>query len=531
MLCKPTEFSQDREGFMRANRQSPFLHVLLIILLLSCFPFSNAIAGDSVSMKYLNNVYPEYPKVDYGAGAKRKLIQRGEYLAKMGDCIACHTYAAKKGKAFAGGLPIKTPFGTFYSPNITADKKTGIANWTDEDFITAMHDGINPKGQNYFPVFPYPYFNKISKQDLLAIKAYLFAIPKVNYTPPEDDVPFPFNWRFAQYGWKLLFFYPYKDDFEYKSKETPQWNRGRYIVDGLGHCAMCHSPLNMFGSAKRNQYLQGGFIEGFWAPDITGLGLLGASESDVVDVFAKAQLIHGAGPVKGPMAEVDHDSLSLLSQKDLKAIATYLKSIGPTNLHFGKSLEGRNAYDVGYKVFAERCSLCHINREAGAPILGDSPNWDMRLNEQGIDNLYKHAINGYNNMPPRGACVTCSPDEIKAAVDYILKESKPEQSEKERILRAQRHPEPTLADGRRIYYEVCSVCHAAGKLGAPITGDKAVWVPLIRKNVDVLYNNTIKGMGNMPTKCACTHCTNAEVMAAVKYMVQESKTSGDYSLW
>jgi cytochrome c5 len=116
-------------------------------------------------------------------------------------------------------------------------------------------------------------------------------------------------------------------------------------------------------------------------------------------------------------------------------------------------------------------------------------------------------------------------------VDYILKESKPEKSEKERILRAQRPPEPTLADGRRIYYEVCSVCHAAGKLGAPITGDKAVWAPLIRKNVDVLYNNTIKGMGNMPAKGACTTCTNAEVMAAVKYMLQESKTSGDYSLW
>jgi mono/diheme cytochrome c family protein len=159
--------------------------------------------------------YAQYPKMNYGAGSKADQLKRGEYLVKMGDCIACHT--APGGQAFAGGLAFDTPFGTIYSPNITPDKQHGIGQWTNPQFFKAVREGIAPDGQYFYPAFPFPYYNKLSDQDLLDIRAYLNAIPASAKPNQENSMMFPFNWRFLQLGWRLMFFEfqktgPYKPD-------------------------------------------------------------------------------------------------------------------------------------------------------------------------------------------------------------------------------------------------------------------------------------------------------------------------------
>jgi len=173
-----------------------------------------ALARDSVTAETHDQMfYPEYPKPNYGTGKTRELIKRGEYLAKIGDCISCHTDSKHDGDVYAGGLAIESPFGTFYTPNITPDKETGIGSWTDKEFINAMKKGKNVKGQHFFPAFPYINFNKMSNDDVLAIKAYLLSIPAVHKANQNHDMPFPFRVRFLQLGWKILFFYPYAGEY------------------------------------------------------------------------------------------------------------------------------------------------------------------------------------------------------------------------------------------------------------------------------------------------------------------------------
>lgn len=249
--------------------------------------------------------YPKYPVLTIKPGMNAKLIAKGEYLVKLGDCMACHTDTPNHGAPFAGGLAIDTPFGTFFTPNITPDKKSGIGNWTNADFINAMHDGINPNGSYYFPVFPYTSFTKVNKDDLVAIKAYLDALPPIYKVDKKPTAPWPFSWRFSQVFWRALFFKP--QFYNYNPDETAQWNRGAYLVQGLGHCGECHTPRNFLGAMKNDAYLTGAFVNGFWAPNITHLGLETATTHQVVQVFKKEELIDNAGPVRGPMAEVDHD--------------------------------------------------------------------------------------------------------------------------------------------------------------------------------------------------------------------------------
>lgn len=368
---------------------------------------------------------PEYPVINYSAGDDKALIEKGEYLAKAGDCIACHTDTQNGGKAFAGGLAIATPFGTFYTPNITFDEKTGIGSFTEEEFAKAMREGKKPNDGFYFPVFPYIYFSKITDEDIHALYTYMQHVPKIERE--NTPLPFPFNVPGARYtliGWNMLFFYPTEAPFEKDTMRSEEWNRGAYLVQGLGHCSMCHTPLNPLGAPKQAHYLTGGFIDGYWAPNITRLGLESASVQEVIDVFAKDELINNAGPVEGPMAEVNHDSLKYLTPEDHKAIAVYLKTVESEEyLSVPPKEKGQSVLGRGKQVYRAVCSTCHQNGEVGAPIIGASHNWYLRIKERGLDKLYLHAIDGFNSMPPKGACVTCSDDDVKDAVDYLLHES------------------------------------------------------------------------------------------------------------
>ena len=477
----------------------------------------------------IDGYYPEYPATKPATGDKEKLIKRGEYFAKIGDCIACHTNVAGGTPAFSGGLPIETPFGTFYSPNITPDKETGIGKWSEDDFIRAMKHGRDPQGRNYFPVFPYVYFSKMTDDDARALYHYFMNIPAVNLK--NKPLPFPFNVpgaRTSLWGWNLLFFFPHDDPFEYDASKSKEWNRGRYIVDGLGHCSMCHTPLNVFGAPKRRYYLTGGFIDGYWAPNITKYGLSSASRYEVADVFVKGELINKAGPVAGPMAEVNHNSLSYLTESDRLAIATYLKTVVSEEYLGVSPSEKQPTLKRGKQVYVNACIICHQNGEMGAPLIGDGANWYKRLKEQGQQALYRHAIHGFNQMPVKGACVTCSDNDVVAAVDYIMNRSLT-RSQWEDLKKGE--TAKIIDSGKDVYNENCAVCHNDGKLGAPKLGDKKAWKPLIAKNIDVLIENTVKGENGHPDNGGCKHCSTTEIIAAIKYMVSKSKTSGNYSLW
>ncbi|CEK09234.1 c-type cytochrome [Legionella hackeliae] len=476
----------------------------------------------------IDGYYPAYPPTKPVSGFHPEVVARGEYLAKMGDCIACHTDVKAGTPAFAGGLPINTPFGTFYSPNITPDKETGIGNWTEEDFIRALKEGRDPHGRNYFPVFPYIYFSKMTDDDARALYAYFMSIPPVNQK--NKSLPFPFNVpgsRFALWGWNLLFFFPDDNAVVYEADKSPLWNRGKYIVDSLGHCSMCHTPLNIFGAPKGRFYLTGTFIDGYWAPNITKYGLRSVSRYEVADVFAHGQLINRAGPVAGPMAEVNHNSLSYLTDEDRLAIATYLKTVTSDEPLGVPASESQPTIKRGKQVYVNACIICHQRGEMGAPLIGNGAGWYERLKARGLTGLYRHAINGFNSMPVRGACVTCSDNDVISAVDYILNASlSRSQWQDLETGGASKYP----ANGKDIYNENCAMCHNDGKQGAPKLGDKAVWAPIIEKNIDVLVENTMTGAYH-PKNGGCKECTTGEILEAIKYMVSQSKSEGNYSLW
>lgn len=477
----------------------------------------------------LRDFYPTYPVTSEGKTAQEnELIKQGEYVAKMGDCIACHTNMEDKTPAFSGGLPLKTPFGTFYSPNITPDKETGIGHWTLEDFTRALKEGRDPHGRNYFPVFPYLYYSKMSHEDIRALYTYLMHIPAVRME--NKSLPFPFNLpgaRTTLWGWNLLFFFADDKDIINDNQKSPAWNRGKYIVDTLGHCSMCHTPLNAFGAPKNRFYLTGTFIDGFWAPNITQYGLESASHNEVANVFSQGQLINQAGPVAGPMAEVNHNSLKYLTVDDQLAIATYLKTVISEE---PLGLPGSDAEPTlirGKEVYFKACTICHQDGAMSAPLNGDGKNWYKRLKSSGLTGLYRHVIQGYNSMPVKGACVTCSDNDMIAATDYILNNSLSRSQWRDLAQgRAQAYP----VNGRDIYQESCSVCHDSGKDGAPKIGDKAAWKPLIEQNMDLLVEKTLNSPSH-PKQGGCKLCTTGDILEAVKYMVNQSKTSGNYSLW
>jgi mono/diheme cytochrome c family protein len=257
------------------------------------------------------------------------LVERGAYLTAAGGCYGCHTNTIEGSQPFAGGRALKTPFGVFYSPNITPDTENGIGDWTDIDFLTAVRHGISPSGDPYFPVFPYTSYTKMTDEDALAIKAYLHSLPKASVKNREHEVSIPFSWRWLQWGWRLLFF----DEGPYVSPAAASEPvaRGGYLVEALTHCGECHTPRNMFGGTETGMFLAGtpNGGEGEVVPNITPdpkTGIGDWSEAEIVS-FMKDGMMPDFDNVQGSMAEVIDHSLSKLTEDDLQAIAAYLKSI------------------------------------------------------------------------------------------------------------------------------------------------------------------------------------------------------------
>ena len=265
------------------------------------------------------------------AAADEAALERGEYLHRAAGCISCHTDVKNGGPPLAGGRPLKTPFGTFYSPNITPDRKTGIGAWSDEDFVRALREGVRPDGSHYFPVFPYPSYARMTRADMLDLKAFLFSRAPVSREVQDHDVPFPFSWRFLQMGWKLLFF----NSAEYvpDTGRDADWNRGAYLVQALAHCGECHTPRNVLGAPNADLFLAGtpDGPDGERVPNITPdfhTGIGSWSAGDLVQLL-KSGLKPDFDDVQGSMYEAIEHGLKYLSDDDLEAIAGYILSLDP----------------------------------------------------------------------------------------------------------------------------------------------------------------------------------------------------------
>ncbi|CDY74406.1 Putative diheme cytochrome c-553 [Caballeronia glathei] len=301
-----------------------------------------------------------------------ELVKRGEYLARAGDCIACHT--ADPARPFAGGVPVATPFGTIYTPNITSDPDTGIGRWTDADFLRAMHEGIGKGGERLYPAFPYVEYTRVTTEDVLAIRAYLTTVAPIHSTPPRNDLMFPFNQRWLMALWNLFNFS--EGRFVPDPKKSAEFNRGAYLVEGLAHCGECHTPRNVMQGLRTGERLGGGAVAGWQAYNITpdkngGVGHW--SDDDLIHYLATG-VAPGRANAAGPMADVVVNSTQHLTQEDLRSIVVYLRSVPAIGGGAARPRDsfGRPAPDDvtgirgtaantadGARLFIANCASCH----------------------------------------------------------------------------------------------------------------------------------------------------------------------------
>lgn len=285
-------------------------------------------------------------------------IERGAYLARAGDCIACHT--ARGGVAYAGGRALETPFGRFYGPNLTPDKETGIGDWSADDFWHALHNGIGKDGRLLYPAFPYTNYTKVTRADSDALFAYFRSLAPQRQPNRPHELDFPYDSQALLAGWRLLYFKP--GVHEAQPARGAEWNRGAYLVEGLGHCSACHSTRNRFGANRDG--LDGGLIPtlGWYAPSLTSGREAGLGDWDKEHIVALLGTgISPRGSATGPMAEVVARSLQHLTPDDLGAMASYLTSLPATPAQRVDRVPPANEQVLaeGRRIYEARCAQCH----------------------------------------------------------------------------------------------------------------------------------------------------------------------------
>lgn len=294
-------------------------------------------------------------------------IARGRYLATLGDCAACHTDPG--GKPYAGGEPIETPFGIVAAANITPDLETGIGGWSDDDFVSALQQGKGKDGIRLYPAMPYPYFAKMSRDQLLAIRAYLNTLEPVHHKVRTDDLPFPYKFRIGMLFWNALFFDG--KPFEPVAGKSAEWNRGAFIVEGPGHCGACHTPKNFLGGDKTGDALQGATLQGWFGPDLTSdqrSGLADWSPADIVAYLKTGRNRYASA--SGTMSDVIRDSTSQMRDSDLQAVATYLKDLPAPHEATPQPVSASDpAMRAGQAIYVDNCSACHAADGSGVPNL------------------------------------------------------------------------------------------------------------------------------------------------------------------
>lgn len=294
----------------------------------------------------------------------REPVDRGRYLAILGDCTGCHTPPGKP--PFSGGLPFHAQFGTVYSTNITPDRKTGIGTWTKEEFYRALHDGIAPGGKHLYPAFPYIYFRRISREDTAALFAYLRTLKPVRQPATPNKLIFPANLRFGLRFWNWLYFDTAPPPIP--AVASTQWKRGEYLVNGPGHCAACHTPKTILFGDEKDRAFAGGAVDNWSAADLTGNvtdGLGHWSRADIVDFLAHGRNRYAAAA--GSMLEKVLSSTSRMTNSDLEAIATYLKSLAAQKKAAWEAVRPERMAR-GRGLYQAHCQKCHAadGRPAGA---------------------------------------------------------------------------------------------------------------------------------------------------------------------
>ncbi|MFC7554792.1 c-type cytochrome [Pseudoroseomonas wenyumeiae] len=301
-------------------------------------------------------------------------IRRGEYIARAADCEACHTLG--NGTHYAGGLPFHLPFGTIYATNITPDKETGIGEWSDAEFVRALHHGVSRDGRNLYPAFPYAAYAMMRTEDALALKDYLFSLPPAQSVTPAPELSFPFNQRYVMRAWNLLF--KPAPGFKPDPNQSEEWNRGAYLVEGLGHCSECHTPRNLMYALDSSKKFSGAITAGWKAYNLTSdkeFGIGDWSDQQIADYLSKGYA-EGRGAAFGSMAEAVEYSLRFLTPEDIHAMVAYLRSIPPQRgegdvpvmLHppavrapnaFSPLPEELKEASLGLALFQGACASCH----------------------------------------------------------------------------------------------------------------------------------------------------------------------------
>jgi mono/diheme cytochrome c family protein len=358
------------------------------------------------------------------------IIARGKYLVAAADCMPCHS--GPNHAPYSGGLVLNTPFGGLASPNITPDKETGIGNWTDKQFWNAIHYGISP-GSSYlvfpnyiYPAMPFTSYTKLSYDDVMAIKAYLFSLPPVNVAETPNTLMFPFSQRPVLLGWRILFFR--SGPMQMDASWDDHIKNGAYLTEALGHCGECHTPRNFMSGLIASKSYAGAHIDAYYAPNISSdktYGVGGWSQDDLVS-YLYADGNKDKGSAYGPMGEVVQYSLSQLPKSDVQDIALYLQTItAPRSTPPSAAPDGAlaTANDVGAKVFAANCAGCHQANGTGRPpiIPGLAGNDSVTAAEP--SNVIGAVLNGlgpWNHGPAMPAFAAGLSDaEIAAVTNYV----------------------------------------------------------------------------------------------------------------
>lgn len=394
------------------------LLVLIVVPLLWLMP---QFANEDVSSTATSNVDPA------------QQVEHGSYLAKAGNCIACHT--VRGGEPYAGGRGIVTPFGTLYASNITPDEETGIGSWSADDFWRAMHHGKSKDGSFLYPAFPYPNYTKVTREDSDALYAYFRTLEPVKQENLEHELRFPYNQRALLAVWRAMYFTP--GEYQPDTDQTVDWNRGAYLVQGLGHCNACHTTRNALGGIDERSDLAGAVIPvlNWYAPPLTGSG------DASVDSAAAQQLasllktgVSDYSAVYGPMAEVVRHSLQYMSDADIDAMVGYLQSLPQhtaartSSSAAVRSSEAEGMLRQGAVIYKEQCASCHKDDGRGVPreypALAGNPSvtLDLAINpiRMVLHGGYPPSTEGNPRpygMPPFSAML--SDEEAAAVVSYI----------------------------------------------------------------------------------------------------------------
>lgn len=303
---------------------------------------------------------PEIAPLSHPLNAGRETLDRGRRVVEAGDCAVCHTRPG--GAYMAGGLPLVTPFGTLFTTNITPDPETGIGQWSLDAFERAMREGIARDGHFLYPAFPYVHYRKMSDADIADAYAFLMSVDPIKYTAPPNHMVFPMNFRPLVSFWNLLFLHG--DPLEPLPNQSVQWNRGRYLVEGAGHCSSCHSPLNPIGGEKGSELFNGGVVDGWTAPGLRGMTEAQHpwNEAQLV-AYLTGEVAEGHGAAAGPMLPVSL-SIAQLPAEDAHAIAQYILDLKKTSSDAASppctsGVKPSARALLGAALFDGACASCH----------------------------------------------------------------------------------------------------------------------------------------------------------------------------